>query len=430
MPGSSAPPGGAIRRTLTSPGARKSLMAMLDQSLVSGTRLVMTVLIGRYAGAEELGIYAICFAGLLLTSVAQESLLSAPYAVLGPRYTQEARRRFAGNTLVTGLVFGIALSAALLLATALPVVASLNTQAALFPVLAATVPLFLLQGLLRRLSMAHLRIDQALIVDGTVSVVLFGAIVALIGQGTFSALTALGATGAACLAGALCGLILNREQIGFGARTLLPQLARNWRFGRWILGAQQVSTVSNNLVIWLLPVFAGAAASGVYAACNLVVTAANPLLLGLGNVLEPRTARALVDDGRNALIRVVRKVTLLTLLAVGVYVVFVLVFGEWIIAWLFDAGEFEALGHPLAVLALALLIRSIRLGRNHALRALGAPHWNFIASLVELGTIAACALALLTGSGVLGAAYSVLCGSVTGSLVRFVAYHRTLGKLT
>src|SRR3954471_14828370 len=67
------------------------IAALVDQALVSGTRFLTTIIIGRYCGAADLGTYSLAFSLLILGGCFQEAIVTTPYAVLGQRLRRRSR---------------------------------------------------------------------------------------------------------------------------------------------------------------------------------------------------------------------------------------------------------------------------------------------------------------------------------------------------
>src|SRR5436190_12762522 len=72
------------------------LVALVDQALVSGTRFLATIIVGRYCGAGELGTYTLAFSLLVLVGCFQEAIVTTPYAVFGQRLRRRSRATYAG----------------------------------------------------------------------------------------------------------------------------------------------------------------------------------------------------------------------------------------------------------------------------------------------------------------------------------------------
>src|SRR5581483_6028917 len=56
----------------------KHALALMDQAVVSGTSFLTTVLIGRWCGASELGVYALGFSLLVSWGCVHQSLIALP----------------------------------------------------------------------------------------------------------------------------------------------------------------------------------------------------------------------------------------------------------------------------------------------------------------------------------------------------------------
>src|SRR5881227_1265782 len=72
------------------------VMALVDQALVSGTRFLATIIVGRSCGAGELGTYSLAFSLLVLGGCFQEAIVTTPYAVLGQRLRRRSKAAYAG----------------------------------------------------------------------------------------------------------------------------------------------------------------------------------------------------------------------------------------------------------------------------------------------------------------------------------------------
>ena len=417
--------GNKVRRLLTGPygaSARQGVRTLADQAVVSGTRFAVTIVVGRIAGVEELGLYAIGFSIIMVVSVIQESLLMSPYTVLGRREKPARRRRFAGSVFILSVGLGLIATAGLAAFGLIAAEMGIAAAARLSATLAWVVPCVLLQNFARKMSFAHLRIGSALALDLGVAVIQVAGLVALAWTAALSAETALATMGMASLLTGLAWLPLNGRDLTVRRGRILPQLSANWRFGRWVLGTQQVATLGTSIILWLVSALGGTAAAGIFAACSVVITAANPLSLGLGNLLEPKTAGAVATHRFDRLLGIVNVTTALMALTLGAYWVLLLVLGSDLIDWIFANPVLRDQGHLVVVLGTVVLLRGINLSRSVALRALGSPHHNFIASVLNLAVTLLTAYPLIDVHGALGGGYAVLVGTMVGTIARFRFY--------
>jgi O-antigen/teichoic acid export membrane protein len=242
-------------------------------------------------------------------------------------------------------------------------------------------------------------------------------------SGRLSAASAHAAAGLACAVAGGAWLVRARRHFAVTWNEVGRDLRRSWSFGKWVFGGQLTAVVNGYLAHWLLLPILGAAATGALAACTTVVSLSNPLLIGIGNVLGPRTARAAAEGGGAEVRRVVRTTTLLLGGLMAVFVALVWLFGGWLLEWLY--GRAYA-GYELTavVLAAATLAGAIGMSADHGLRALGRPETAFKASVLALVVTLAVVLALVGPWKVLGAAGGMLVGSVAGAAVRWVAFRR------
>jgi O-antigen/teichoic acid export membrane protein len=193
----------------------------------------------------------------------------------------------------------------------------------------------------------------------------------------------------------------------------------HWRFGRWVLLDQGVAVTAGFSMHWLLGWFGGTDAAGVFGACLAVVQLANPVIMGLGNVLEPRMSLLVAEGGyplvrRSAIALSARLACALAALAL----VFSIVGGP-LVRLLFDDPEFAASTAIMVLLALGMLAMGMSVGVLHALRAVQRSQVNVVAG------VAAFAVTLLVGVigvprwGMLAAAGALLAGHLVGLTVRW-----------
>ena len=56
-------------------------LALMDHAVVSGTSFLTTILIGRWCGASELGVYSLGFSLLVSWGCVHQSLIALPYTI-------------------------------------------------------------------------------------------------------------------------------------------------------------------------------------------------------------------------------------------------------------------------------------------------------------------------------------------------------------
>src|SRR5688500_14367911 len=120
--------------------------AIADRGLLGVAMLVTTVLIGRWAGPEELGLFALFFPLAFAAIGLQESLITAPYTIFAADSSSaEARRSYLGSVLLHTVLLSAASCLVLVGMAVLLEARGLNAYAAAAAVLAPVVPCVLLR---------------------------------------------------------------------------------------------------------------------------------------------------------------------------------------------------------------------------------------------------------------------------------------------
>src|SRR3954454_24330013 len=305
-----SPQAAARRPRVAVAGVWHWVMALVDQALVSGTRFLATIIVGRYCGPRELGTYSLAFSLLVLGGCFQEAIVTTPYAVLGQRLRRRSRAAYAGA--VAKMHFAAAVGSLVLL-IALAVVGyvfKIQALPSIALVLAVTLPCSLAIEFVRRFSLAELNVQTAAWLDGGVAGLQL-LLLLLLGQIKWlDARVALLGVGVAYLAPALMWwLLFGRARVRFAA-SATRYWPRNWHLGRWLVASQVMSVIHGYMPAWLLAVLVGTNATGEFVAYLNLALLANPLIFAVGNLLTPRAAHAFARGGSQAAQRLVLRVLL------------------------------------------------------------------------------------------------------------------------
>src|SRR5215831_9576738 len=77
----------------------KNSLAILDQSVVSSTRFLTSIIVGRVCGPHELGDYTLGFTLYCLGACLQTGLISLPFTIYSNYLHGDERRAYAGRVL-------------------------------------------------------------------------------------------------------------------------------------------------------------------------------------------------------------------------------------------------------------------------------------------------------------------------------------------
>ncbi len=420
-----------ISRFWFSTSAFKSYLAVIDRLIVGGTNFLTMVIVGRACGLEDLGVFALAWTILLGINVTQEAFVLSPFTVFCRQDSDEtSKQTYAWTTLALQIASAAgAMTIALLCASLMTHLQAGPTLQAVAWSLAIAIPAVSMREFVRRFLFAKLETTKALVLDALVASLQFTGLGAFWYTGSLSPGSALVVMAMATAVPAVTWLLLNRTNFKSTERSeLLAQGRRHWRFGRWI-GAGQLSDLAvTHGVAWLVAALAGTAATGVFAACNSLIMIVNPLILGIGNVLLPRTAQANHEHGSDEVNRIVWKTTSILALSVGVICLGVALFGEVLIGAFYSLGSLEGVQEIIVLLALANFVGATSFAVDNGLLVVNRPDVNFAASMVGLAFTFALAALLTPYLGVVGTAMGVLIGTVLNSLYQIVAFMRLVGK--
>ena len=157
-------------------------MSVVDHAIVSGTNFTTAVLVGRYGGNSELGVYAIAFSVLIVLGLQQRALLVSAFVVLRRSLSTEQQRRMRGDMMVFVIIAGCIVG--LLVVGIMRSNLSLMLATALIPVV--------LRDHLRRVATTDLDVQDALLANVCVAAVqILSVFYVAFSSGTLSASDAL-----------------------------------------------------------------------------------------------------------------------------------------------------------------------------------------------------------------------------------------------
>lgn len=410
--------------------SREHILSLADQSIVSATGFSTTFLIAHWSGPTQLGIYALGLTLLLSVVAFQESLILQPYQIqrFYPEGTPAER---AGASLILSILFSAA-SMLLLIVAALGLLgwhASPETVV-MTGAIAGIIPLALTREFVRRFAFAHLDSGQVLLLDFAAAAIQLSTLGWLGVSGRLSATSACAALGAACAVPTVIWLYFARAEFAIRLRHVRLALKQTWALGKWLLVGRVTVQVQGCVTYWLAAAIGGAAVTGVYAACMSVVGLANPLALGLINIFFPKSVLAWKHGGGPMLWREAIQNTVLMAAVMTAFSSAVFIGGDHVMRFLYHGREFEGQGQTLMVLALATSSGSLGTAAAIALATMKRPRPIIVVTTIEAVLTVALVWMLLPEWGLLGAAYGLLAGNVTGAVGRWVAFYVSIPKFS
>jgi O-antigen/teichoic acid export membrane protein len=402
--------------------SREHVLALADQAVVSGTSFLTTLAIARWSDAGQLGIYAVGISLLVSLLAFQDSLILQPYSI--QRYYPEGRsNERAGAALALSLLF----SAGSILVMSVIALGFLEWGAnpglcVVTWAIAAIVPFALTRDFARRFDFARLEMGRAFLLDLATAILQLFAVVGLGMSGRMSAPSACAAVGGATALATFGWLYWTRAEFTIRLPHVQTTLKQIWKLGKWLLVGRITGQVQSSITYWLSMAALGAVSTGVFAACMSIVSFANPLLLGLGNALMPRSVVAWKNGGGPALWRETIRNTILFGALLTPFSLAIILAGEAVMRFLYHGSEFEGQGHTLIVLALTTVWNSVGVPPTIALATMERPRAIVINTTVGVFITVGLVWLLMTQWGLLGAAYGLLASGAVGAVGRWLTF--------
>lgn len=408
----------------------RSVVGLADQAVVSGSRFLATIMVGRLCGAEQLGFYGLGFTFIVLFACVQEALITLPYTALAHRRPGRRAERYAGSvllhSLLLSLVAGTALLSWALFQSSVP---GWLAQASVFGTVAIFLPGVLLWEFGRRIGFAQQRVAAVFALDAATACCWLATMGLLALTGSLSPVTVFVAMGISHATVTVLWACCYGQRFRLSIRAAIRKARPHWRFGRWILGSETLFMARGNIVPWLVAALLGATDTGLLVAYLTIVVLGNPILHGISNVLAPDLARAFLDEGAAGVRRVVIKATLVLGIVMTGFSLLLSAVGEPLITSLYGA-EFAGQHLCVIVLATGLLIEALGMPSYNGLWAMHRPNLCFLACL--LGLVATVELTIVFAStlGLAGAAIGFSSGKAVAAIVQGVAFRYVAREAT
>lgn len=398
--------------TINRPTATLAGAAIVERALLGVATFAVTILLGRWGGPEDLGLFIIFFPLLFVAIAIQESLITAPYTVYSAKHTdRDARRGYLGGVLSNTLA--LSGTAAAVFAVAASVLFSIGKPAHgwVAASLAVASPLVLLREFARRVVYAELNPQAAVAISGSVSLLQLAAMAALHFSGRLNAATSFAAMGASSAIVAAVWFFANRRLIQFRNAPAVAAFQQNWSLGSWSVATQVGEIIRTQMFPWLLAIVANDATAGIFGACAIIAALPTPLHTALSNILLPQFVQRLKERGAAGADRLMWSATGWLSGVMVAYFLVVAATGAWIVPAVFGP-EYTGTQHAVIVLTLAQVFAGASIPAARALFVLHRAEQVFYSHLAGIAVNLTFGVAFVYSWGITGAAYATLAEAI------------------
>ena len=394
---------------------RRGILSILDQGMVSVTSFVTLVLIGRWGGDEQLGIYSIVFTLLWLAASMPNALIWAPFTVRMPKLKVDEQKRLESSIAWHTTVFCIFMFG--------PTLLTLAWMTNLTPWLGLSSFVYVagmtLREHQRRVRMVHLDMAGLLLLDASVCFFQVASFALFYYWGGVNAISVMLSHG--LLAGLpVIAIFLRTGAHRIGISWAWSDWLTHWQSGRWLAGAALVNAASEAFVRLAIASVLGMQGLGQFTAAFSLPMVANPLVISLSNVLRVNMARDAINDSGKQWKQSFWKNQ------VGCAVLALLLFG--MIAGLGGFGapitfgtKFDGLAIPILTICVGLAISMMCIPSEIALTSMGQTKILIWASIARFAVVLAIAWPAIHAFGIMGGGVVISVGFAIVLLIQLIA---------
>ena len=326
---------GSLVALFTGQGARQGYLAAIDQSVISLSNFVATIILARNVDPTQLGVYGVGFVTLRLVRAVQDGLIVQPMNVFGAGMPQDEFKRYATSTSLFQIALAI-LSATIVAVCGWALIELGNDTAG--PTLYILWLPFLwwqFQEYLRRMLYTRGKVINAVVTSVIGNGARIALMIYLVNQGRLTGISGLEAIAWGAFVAIIPSLWFTRNYWTRQMASLQETWQRNWNFGRWLLG----SYLANWAAVEFYPILTAGlisfAAAGAYRALQNLVAPIHLLLRAIDTFLTPRAAKLYEKNGPGALTQTLRSIYLAIGIPVLAILIIALVFPEQLLSLIY-----------------------------------------------------------------------------------------------
>lgn len=313
-------------------------MVFVDQGLVSGMNFLMTLLLARFLGLEDFGLFALGWMFVLFFSSVQMAFIISPLYTLYPKH--ENKKQYLATVHAVQVIYSLLVGVTAFVVIQL---ASVFKPEWVVPGVSYSLPLVAMffgwQDFYRRLNITLQEqkhtLKSDLIAYGLQPVLLLGLVYfnQLSIHMMFMGLVVLFVTAIA--------LSFKKQELNFNSSMVAQTLLENWQFSKYLVGTSLLQWVSGNFFIIAAGSILTPIAIGVIRIAQNVVGILNVLFAALENIVPLKAAQLLSQSGRKMTLHYFKVIliyggtataTILTTIALG---------REYIIEWFYGIQYLE-----------------------------------------------------------------------------------------
>lgn len=400
---------------------KDKLIILTDQAVVSGGNFLLVFFLSRRLSGVDFGWFAFIWLVVLFIASIQQSLIIAPLLTKYSKTNEGDRQGYVRSLSLINFVFAIACG---VISFAVVFFSGMGTSPDFFGVV-YLVPLlisaYLLQMYFRKLLVVLHQYKALLLFDVLVyTLMVIGFAVIEMSLLATLVILSIAFVTAVLLFTPKVNIIIVRDA---GWR---PVFRSHWKFSKWLLCTNIAQTFTGNSLVMLSTYWIGIEMLGVIRVYQNIMGVLHVFFLALENYMPVNAAKILVADGKDAVIRFIKSVSLKGMIIVFLITLPLILFPEMIIGRLYKDAHLTMYSWMFLWLTGLYYLIFLSYPLRFALRTFEQTKSLFIAYVLGSIVSVPCALLLISHYKVEGLFLTML----VSQLVMVLSYLWSLKKST
>lgn len=396
----------------------KGALVIFDQGLYSLTNLITGMILARAVTKDSYGIYVLIMSiGTTIMGI-QRAIVSVPYTVSKDEFKDENNSYLASSNLFLGIVFIIS-SFFIIFMNNKP---SIKNSLLGFIIIYIFIVSILLKDYIRSYLLSHLKVNNSVILG--ISINLFQIVL-------ISILFILKVDKVMQYIGGMAIISLIISTI-YGIRNIKCKIniskvkahfINNFRFGKWILGASIIASLTSQSYPWMLSYFINNESVATLGICVALGGLLNPVISGVYSYMLPK-----ITQYRDNVEKFKKSIFIATgvLAIIGVFwLVTCILIGDRLMIILYS-DKYSGLKIELVLAAIASIISGSTTCINAALDSLKRTDVAFGGLVISFVVTITLGVSLAYFYGIKGALFAMICSNIVNLMYRYRGLSKVL----
>jgi O-antigen/teichoic acid export membrane protein len=303
---------------------KKTMLALIDQSMLSGINMIVAILFIKFSSKAEFGEYSLAIAIIMFASGVHNTLVHLPMTISGNKIDQSDRASFS-TSLCVFLYIILILFTLLAMGIVSFIYENLVLQHETFFVLIFSISGILSRELIRSLFFADLKVAYVFIVD-VIYVLIFSILIFIFhSNNSLTASSVITGMGVSSLLAAIVFIkpAIKHINLNTNWKEICENISFSWKDSKWMVSGMMLSWVVNNGYLFLLAYLISKEAVAELNGARILLVPLIIVVGAWGKVFLPKGASMVHEQQHDRIVKIILKSTA-GLVVIAVFYIFVL----------------------------------------------------------------------------------------------------------